>query len=554
MKTKHLALALALLLVGCNGSNSATTPDSVDEINSGEVVPPSSNGGESNNSIEEPNSADSVEDPGSGDSIEDPDSGDSTDIGDLTFLTGGKINNALPEGWEFFKGTNEHSTLGYYANGGMKFQYTYDYIISDNFASHNHIEVNYTVLALNRKSNIENIGDNPYSFCVYGLNAQNEVVAANGVLRNEASVKGDFKVILEGPEISRVKFVYASSPYSESKDEYYNVNFGGITVYGNQNGSDDITATDPVNPDDSTGGGDSTDPIVPADKLATPTNLSLDLEYTLHWDRVDHATSYRVFVNKENYIAGTNSLDLFYFLEDGIINTIRVQAIGDGKDYADSEFAIITWADSEYEGITVNEEKSNIKDTLIDEETKTLTIPSNKLSQDESGATPDIVLTFDYDAINYSFTYEQSNTILYSEENGNELALTFKQPGTVTINIKKNGDKTAPFYYDHLTIVVEETQTASFAIGYYDVYFELVPIDKEMTLKNEQYAYIWLDIIVEETEHEAATWEIVSGTALYEDWQNESGAYYTPAYGVTGDVVISATYNGETMFITIHVN
>ncbi len=81
-------------------------------------------------------------------------------------------------------------------------------------------------------------------------------------------------------------------------------------------------------------------PIQPDECLSTPKNLFIDeIEY-LHWDAVSNAVGYIVSDGENEFIAETNSLDIFTIASTpNKIYCFSVRALGDGVNYAGSSFS-----------------------------------------------------------------------------------------------------------------------------------------------------------------------------------------------------------------------
>ncbi len=81
-------------------------------------------------------------------------------------------------------------------------------------------------------------------------------------------------------------------------------------------------------------------PMQPDECLSTPKNLFIDeIEY-LHWDAVSNAVGYIVSDGENEFIAETNSLDIFTIASTpNKIYRFSVRALGDGVNYAGSSFS-----------------------------------------------------------------------------------------------------------------------------------------------------------------------------------------------------------------------
>ncbi|MCH5179869.1 MAG: hypothetical protein J1F32_01480 [Erysipelotrichales bacterium] len=405
----------------------------------------------------------------------------SVDPNELVELGGGEIRGSLPSGWSFIKGPKPETKEQYYSNGGLKFQYVGDGLLSNTFESKNHIEVKINIRALNTKGNLDNVGDNDFSFSLYGLNSSGTVVAADGILRTDSVTVGDYSLLLEGPGITQVKLIYSSSPHDELGN-YYNVAFGGISLKGNNSGDDSIKGTEPVNPDKPE---EPDKPTTPTEgKLAVPTNLQFDdLHWKITWNSVEHASAYRLMLNDFNIICGNSEYSnvdvILEAILDGIVNTIKVQAIDNYGKYEASDFAIIKYTPGNLTGIYIDE-NSYVKDLVVEEEngTKVIRIPSNKLSRDSSGGNPDIILATDYDfgsGINqFKFAYEKSDiTLLTPEKEGNKISITFAGVGEFMVYVIKNGTTIDDYIYDFIKIIIEPAPiTEDFEVYVYEYDYE----------------------------------------------------------------------------------
>lgn len=444
------ALLLALSSCGNTNTSNSTTPGSNNPsvITTPSVVNPISNGTTNNSTNTTPQ----------------PSTSNSTFEDTLVNLGGGKIEKSLPTGFTFFKGDHTTKDPKYYGNGGLKLSYINDGLLSNTFEAKNHVEVKLNILSINEKGNLETIGKSDFSYSIYGLNSENQVTAAVGVKTTKAARTGEFNLILNGPGITKVKFVYTASPYSDGI--YYNASLGELSLKGNNSGSDEIINTEPVDPDDPID-----NPVIPTEgKLNAPTNLQIDMKnWTISWDAVEHATSYRLFINDLNIIEETTSYTrddvVFDAIKDGIINTIKVQALDNLNKYETSDLtAIQVMVPNTLKGLYINETLSNVKRLTVTKNEKFVNvvhIPSDKLSHDLTGGTPDIVLETDYDLNTYKFYAEKNDTLELMSKDSNKLSLNFKQPGEFIVDVVEKGYEDGDYVYDTIKFVVDQVTQIS---------------------------------------------------------------------------------------------
>ena len=85
------------------------------------------------------------------------------------------------------------------------------------------------------------------------------------------------------------------------------------------------------------GGDEGNNTPITGIQLAAPQNLQID-ETTLTWENVEHALQYVVRVDNEDSTTAQNSFSLKFITQEGTYK-IKVKAIGDGKNYTDSEWS-----------------------------------------------------------------------------------------------------------------------------------------------------------------------------------------------------------------------
>ncbi len=492
---KSILLLTALLITACNVNNASHESENsiFDSLVPSSVERPSNAIPSISNTV--PNSESSVnslstEEKSSSSTANNPNSANEK-FDDLIDLGGGDINNSLPDGWSFVKGPKAETKEQYYANGGLKFQYVGDGLLSNTFEHKNHIEVKINVRSKHLKGKLDNVGDNDFAFSLYGLDSSGKVVSADGILRTKVTV-GDFNLLLEGPSITQVKLIYSSSPRDELS-EYYNISFGGIYLRGNNSGDDIIKNTEPVNPESPE---NPDNPVVPSEgKLTQPTNLQFDQEnWKITWNKVEHANQYRLCLNDFEVIVSDKSYDnadvLFSVLYEGIINTIKVQAVDSRGKYETSDFAILKFSFEDLKGIYIDEELSYIKNLRITEENneKIIRIPSNKLSRDKSGTIYDLVIAADYNINDlengFKFSYEKNDTLILTPEKfENKIKLTFAGVGEFKIYVIRNGTNIDDFIFDSVTIIIEPAED----IGAFDVY--IYDYINEKIIKDSTYTF-----------------------------------------------------------------
>lgn len=476
----------------------------------------------------------------------------------LVTLGGGEIHGEMLEGFTYIKGSFNNKTgdgSDYYGDGGLKLQYVGDGLLSNKFASKNHVEIKINIRNLNKKGidslDPSKLGTSDFTFSVYGLNDNNRVVAAAGVLKTAVIYKTDYDLVLNGPGITQIRFMYTSTPFDAQEEAYYNISLGGLLLKGDNSGSNEIINTEPVNPNNP-----EEKPEETIGKLEAPTNLYVDEEtWTLHWDEVEHANEYRIYFNDLEVITEDNSRLLNeYVVFDGIVNTIKVQALDNNHKYESSDFNSIKYATSDLKGLFISEE-SYVKDLEIEldeQNNKVVHIPSYKLSKDSTGANPDVVLDCDYDFTNFRYTYESNSTIILAQKHDTKIDITFAQTGEFVVNVIKNGNK--EYIYDSIKFVVENAFVQSDK-------FEVWISDYETIFKDSTYDYVtsgvedtfWGNLIIN-TEEEITAEDITVEASISEFECFEANLYELEEGGQEYWQMYAYVYNSKyrgTFTITI---
>ena len=133
------------------------------------------------------------------------------------------IANKEIKGGTYLTNNEDYPNPSFYADGGLKFNYVNQGLLTNTFDAVDFAYVTLTIGALNQ--NTKEGKDEVPAFTVYGLNAAGETVAKASL---DKVVVGDNLFVLQGDAIVQVKVVMTDYPFDGEK--FCNVNIAGVVV------------------------------------------------------------------------------------------------------------------------------------------------------------------------------------------------------------------------------------------------------------------------------------------------------------------------------------
>jgi len=154
-------------------------------------------------------------------------------------MYGADIANAIPEGWTYISNNpDQYPDPSYYKDGGIKMNFPGIGIQSPEFDAAAEATINFSVkLNPNEKNND---GNDAKAFTAYGLDANGDVVAEEGL---DVAAAGDFSITVAGEGIVAVKLIMTA--YPTDGESFYNANLLAVSV----DGVDDPEPVDPPTPE-----------------------------------------------------------------------------------------------------------------------------------------------------------------------------------------------------------------------------------------------------------------------------------------------------------------
>lgn len=148
----------------------------------------------------------------------------SAPVGDLPSIVFEKDVKQFVGGWTYITNNPQYPDAGWYSDGGLKFNFEGQGVLSPVFSGGKSHTVTLKVNALNE--NTKTAAASEDTFTVYGLDSAGAEVAHAGV---KVTAAGDVAVTISGSaNIAQVKVIFSGYPNNGSK--YCNVSLGGVTV------------------------------------------------------------------------------------------------------------------------------------------------------------------------------------------------------------------------------------------------------------------------------------------------------------------------------------